>query len=321
LPLVVVVILALVSFRQPTGGLISPLGKTEEKERIYDRYSFEALAGQDFSGTVIKQERVIKEEEGFTSWLFSYLVEGKKVSGMLNLPVGGGPFPVVVMLRGYADEEIYFTGLGTRKAAGVFAQNGFVTLAPDFLGFGESDQASGDILEVRFHKPVEVLALLAGLSSLPQADLAKVFLWGHSNGGQIALSVLEISANDYPTSLWAPVTKGFPESVLTYIQDPSVAESEGGRKVMAAIESFLADYDPAKYSVDNYWGRIKAPLQVQQGLADELVEVGWSDDFVKRMEAEGARVKYYRYPGNDHNLSRDWETVVERDLAFFKSFL
>src|SRR4030043_219471 len=93
---------------------------------------------------------------------------GQKVTGMANLPKRQGKLPVIVMLRGYADDEIYFTGLGTRKSAGVFAENGFLTLAPDFLGFGGSETCSADILEARFERPVTVLNLLASIKNLPQ---------------------------------------------------------------------------------------------------------------------------------------------------------
>ena len=199
--------------------ILDPLVRKKEptKSGPLIKYYFENLRKRDFWGSEIKLEKVIKEEESYTSWLFSYQSDGKRVTGMANLPEGEGPFPVIIMFRGYADKEIYFTGLGTRKSAGVFAENGFLTLAPDFLGFGGSDWPSGDVLQARFEKPITVLDLLASLASLARADPKKVFFWAHSNGGQIALSVLEISGREIPTVLWAPVTKGFPQAVLDYM--------------------------------------------------------------------------------------------------------
>ncbi len=305
--------------------LISPLVKLPEKPKPLAKYSFESLRQKVFIGSeiskaccsAIKLEKVIKQETTYTSYLFSFESEGKKVTGQANIPWGKGKYPVVVMLRGYADDQIYFTGLGTRKAAGFFAEHGFITLAPDFLGFGGSDQASADILEARFERPVTVLNLLASVKTLPQADPERVFLWGHSNGGQIALSVLEISQKSYPTTLWAPVTKGFPESVLSYIGELD----DQGLKVKRAIDDFLAIYDAKKYSVDNYFADIQAPLQLQQGTADPLVSVEWSDDFVSKMNKLGKSITYYKYPRNDHNLSQSWDLVVSRDLEFFRKNL
>jgi len=226
------------------------------------------------------------------------------------------------MLRGYADDEIYFTGLGTRKSAGVFAENGFITLAPDFLGFGGSDTSSADILEARFERPITVLNLLASMKSLPEADVEKVFMWGHSNGGQIALSVLEILAKNnlsanwrIPTTLWAPVTKGFPESVLQYMAELD----DQGLKVKKTIDDFTSIYESKYYSIDQYWNDIQTPLQVHQGTADEYIQTEWTDNFVQTLKNLGKSVVYYKYANNDHNLSRDWDLVVSRDLKFFQS--
>ena len=292
-----------------------------EEERPLENYYFENLRKEEYQGSEIKLEKIIAEEEKYTSWLFSFQTEGKKVTGMVNLPEGEGPFPVVVMLRGYADEKIYFTGLGTRKAAGVFAQQGFATFAPDFLGFGGSDSSSSDVLEARFERPVTVLNLIASIEKSNKElflDSEKLFLWGHSNGGQIALSVLEITKGEYPTVLWAPVTKGFPESITQYMDEDSLDEI--GLKVKERIEEFVVEYDEKKVSIDEYFADIVAPIQLHQGGKDFLVPQNWSDAFVVEMKRMGKKIDYYQYPQSDHNLSPDWDEVVKRDIFFFKSF-
>ena len=108
------------------------------------KYSFENLRNRTYEGSEIKLGKVIKEEEKYTSYLFSFFTDGKKVTGQLNLPHGRGPFPVVVMLRGYADREIYFTGLGTRKAAGVFAENGYMDIKSEVKPQSGTDSAEED---------------------------------------------------------------------------------------------------------------------------------------------------------------------------------
>jgi len=300
------------------GILISPLGQNFFKQpKPLEKYSFENLRKKEYQGSEIKLEKVLQEQGSYTSWLFSFQSDGKKVTGMLNLPKKEGKRPVVVMIRGYADDQVYFTGLGTRKGAGIFAENGFITLAPDFLGFGSSDTSSADILEARFERPITVLNLIASIKNLPQANLDKIFLWAHSNGGQIALSALEISQKPIPTVLWAPVTKGFPESVLQYMGEMD----DQGLKVKKAIDDFLSLYDSKYYSIDHYWSDIKAPLQVHQGTADEYIHTEWTDNFVQTLKDLGKNVTYFKYPRNDHNLSRDWDLVIQRDLEFFKKNL
>lgn len=301
-------------------------GVLDNTPRVYEAYSFESLRTRQYPGSEIKLEKIIAKKGKYTSWLFSFLSDGQRVTGMANLPEGKGSFPVIVMLRGHVDDEVYFTGAGTHKAAGVLAQNGFVTLAPDFLGFGGSDSSSADILEARFTRPVTVLNLLAAIEKFPRlttapgaviVDPKRVGLWAHSNGGQIALSVLEISRQPWPTTLWAPVTKGFPESILAFMGEMD----DQGRLVKKVLDDFLADYQPELYSIDHYFGDISAPLQLHQGGQDNLVPASWSQDFVKTMASLGKKVDYYYYPRADHNLKQNWDQVVARDISFFKTNL
>lgn len=317
--------------------ILSPLiSRPTAKPLPLEKYYFENLTKRTPTGSDFKLEKVVNQEfpengrqpdySKFTSRLFSYKSEGKKITGLANIPVqitlgGVEKHPVIIMFRGYADDEIYFTGLGTRKAAAVFAENGFVTLAPDFLSFGGSDAASADILEARFEKPQAVLDLLSIIDTIPQADPKKVFFWAHSNGGQIALSVLEITKRPIPTTLWAPVSIGFPQSILTYM-DKYESLDETGKKVYDRIQSYLQDYDPKKVSVDNYWQNIKSPIQLHQGGNDDLVPVEWSTNFIKAIEQSNhGTILYFNYPLSDHNLKQDWDKVIKRDLEFFKRFL
>jgi len=323
--------------------LLSPLGvdfnsfkslpSPTPKPRIYDQYSFDNISKKEFPKGQIKLEKILKKDKGFVSWLFSYDYNGKKISGMLNLPDEAAglinskkeivktdkKWPVVVMMRGYVDDNIFYTGIGTQPAASKFAQNGFITFAPDFLGFGDSDQAAIDILEARFQCPEEVLSLLSSLETFPLIDTAKMFFWAHSNGGQIALSVLEITGRQIPTTLWAPVSRGFPEAVLQYMDLDNL--DEGGLKVKKAIDDFLVDYSPGDFSVDYHWDEVKAPLQVHQGLSDDMIPIEWTDSFVSSVKKTNKQVNYYKYRYSNHQLAYDWDTVVDRDLNFFRKFL
>mgnify|MGYP001608084372 CR=1 FL=1 len=308
-------------------NLLSPLlpstsWRTKPKPLL--KYSFENLRSRQYPGSEIKLEKIIKKEASYTSWLFSYQSDGQRITGMANIPVKSYKLPVILMLRGYADDEIYFTGLGTRKAAGVFAENGFITLAPDFLGFGGSDSSSKDILEARFYRPVEVLNLLASIkasspSTALRTDSNRIGIWAHSNGGQIAISVLEIlpASRRIPTVLWAPVSRGFPESILDYLGELD----DQGLKVKDAISDFSQNYDVKDYSITNFFNDITAPIQVHQGLADLLIKEEWTAGFVSGLGTAGKNVTYFKYPRNDHNLKQSWDLVVARDVEFFKKNL
>ncbi|OGV90805.1 hypothetical protein A3A66_04205 [Microgenomates group bacterium RIFCSPLOWO2_01_FULL_46_13] len=301
--------------------------KQEKVDKPYDRYQFERLKNQKFESTEIILERILAETDAYTAWLFTVKVEGKKTSGQINYPKSEPPsqgFPMVMMLRGYIDQEVYTTGLGTKNSAGYYAANGMVTIAPDFLGYGESDPEDSNSIGARLAKPVTVLTLLVSLATLDNVDTDNVFLWGHSNGGQVALSVLEIIGESVyfegwqlPATLWAPVSKPFPYSIL-YYTDGFDDYGKALRKVLAEFEE---NYDVDNYSIHGYYEWIDSPLLIHQGTADEAVSVAWTEELVTRLEKLNKEVEYFRYKGADHDLQPVWETVVSRDMVFFRKHL
>jgi len=296
------------------------------KTKPLEKYTIENLANTTFSPSKITIGEVIKQDPKFTSRYFYFTAESKKVSGLVNIPTKAGTYPIIEMNRGYIDKDKYQTGVGTQHTAEVFAQNGFITLAPDFLGFGQSDSAAVDTFEDRFQTCTTVLSLLASLPNLNQAlatlgqikaDPDKVFLWGHSNGGQITLTVLEITGKPYPTVLWAPVGKPFPYSILYYTDD----SEDHGKALRKVLANFEQDYDVENYSLTNFLNRIKAPIQLHQGTADESVPISWSNLFVQELKKQNIDVTYFTYPDEDHNFDKgSWNTIVERNIDFYRSF-
>ena len=190
--IVIVILVILVGWRfwpKDKQVILSPKASRVFTQKPLEKYSFENLRKRVFLGSEVE---IVDD-------VFYYQVDGKKISGQIKMPKieGMSPsngYPVVIMIRGYVDQEIYKTGVGTQRAAEVFAKNGFITLAPDFLGFGESDMPPNNVFEERFLRPVQVLQLIASVKNIVGTDPTDINIWGHSNGGQVALSVLEIMA-------------------------------------------------------------------------------------------------------------------------------
>lgn len=305
--------------------IISPLSSIKEKP--LDKYTFARLKETKFSESPITFGKLIKDVGGFVSYVFYFSVEDKKVSGLANIPKNPGTYPIIIMFRGYVDKEKYSAGEGTKRAGEVFAQNGFITLAPDFLGYGESASPSANSIEERFQTYTTALTLLASVGNInnslqrnefnARAETGKIGIWGHSNGGHIALSVLEITGKNYPTVLWAPVSKPFPYSILYYTDE----FDDRGKMLRKVLADFEKDYDAELYSPLNYYQWIKAPIQLDQGSADESVPVQWSDELVKELEKLQKDVDYFIYPGDDHNLQPNgWSQAVERSLVFYRKY-
>ncbi len=318
-------------------GILSPLSdKTDTLlPKPLEKYTFSSLQKTQFTPSTITLGKKVKEDEEIASYLFYFNVKddktgvSRKVSGLMNLPKKPGNYPLIVMLRGFVDKAIYQPGVGTSRAGEVFARNGYITLAPDFLGYGESDNPSVNSIEERFQTYTTALTLFVSLSNLPvalqnagltdiSADSQRVGIWGHSNGGHIALSILAVTGKAYPTVLWAPVSKPFPYSIL-YFTDEFEDHGKALRKVVADFET---DYDIEKYSPTNYYQWIKAPIQIHQGMQDDAVPLVWSDQLSTTLEDLGVDIEYFTYSNADHNLMPGgWATAVDRSLGFYGEHL
>ncbi len=308
-------------------SLVSPVSETvkEKVEKPLEKYTFDRLKKTQIKTSAIVLGKPIKIEESFLSFIFYYRVDGKKVSGLMNIPRFSGVYPVIVMFRGFVDRSMYTTGEGTRKTAEEFAKNGFITLAPDFLGYGESDGGASNSLEDRFQTYTTAVTLVQSLPKLSETlqatesgrikpDNKNIGMWGHSNGGHIALSVLAITEKEYPTVLWNPVSKPFPYSVL-YFTDEFEDNGKALRKVIADFEK---DYDVELYSPPNYYSRIKAPIALHQGEDDESVPSRWSDQLAESLGERKKDIEYFTYPGENHNFTNgQWPVIVGRSMAFY----
>lgn len=319
------------------------------------QYAFKNLNQKEFTAKqALKIEKILSEdaEKGAYVLLFKYESQGKNISGALNVKIDKetkvfAKQPTIIMLRGYAPIENYYPGLGTKNAATVFAENNYITLAPDFLGFGESDSEPVDTWEARLIKTVNVIDLIKTAQTFPEIDLSqlenfpikkiaidpsKIGIWGHSNGGQIAISVLEAMNSNLPTTLWAPVLAPFPYSVL-YFSDEYEDEGKETRKYLSLFEE---DYDVFDFSISKHLDQLNGPIQIQHGTDDDSALVSWTEEFLTKVDLENQRratdssienkkasieIDFYKYPGANHNLQPNWNEAVQKDLNFFKKYL
>lgn len=329
------VVTAVFYFLKNSQTILSPIGTGTPPAKPLLAYAFENLKKTKFPASKIIMGPIVDTSPDSQSQMFYFFVPQspgssvtKKVSGLINIPQKPGNYPVIVMFRGYAPRETYKSGIGTQPSALVLAKNGFITLAPDFLGFGESASPSADPFEERFQTYTTGLTLLSSLSALNEgldasysgkmtANLNKIGLWGHSNGGHIALSVLAISGVSYPTVLWAPVSKSFPYSILYYTDE----YDDQGKALRKVLSNFENNYDTEMFSPPRYYPDIKSPIQIHQGMKDEEVPVWWSDELAETLKKNNVDVTYLTYPDADHNLlPGGWTSAVQNEMSFYHKY-
>lgn len=314
-------------YQQIQGRQVSPVPETDTVELPLQKYSYPNLKETTYQPETIKFGPIQDEEDTYVTRLFTYEVEGFTISGIAHLPADFGEYPVIVMVRGYVDRDIYESGIGTNPMARFLAQNGFITLSSDRLGYGTSDDTPSTTFADRLLAYPTILQLLANVAqlntsldhveSVTLADQESVGIWAHSNGGQIALSVLELSRQEIPTVLWAPVSKPFPYSVLYYTDE----FDDQGKYIRGAIADFENEYPIDQYSLTNYLDWIQSPIQIHQGGSDDSVPLKWSDELYETFMTLEKDVEYITYPSADHNMVPDWGKAAQSSLQFYEDEL
>lgn len=280
-------------------SLLNPLIESKsEPARPLLELSIENLSQKIFEPSQINLIEIIEEKPEYTSYLFSYTTLSRLMTGQINIPKEATPSnqKVIILIRGYVPLSIYKTGVGTSSAADVFAKSGYITVAPDFFGYGKSDPEPSDSWQARFEKPISIIELLetiknTGIPIDPENKTKikseQIGIWAHSNGGQIALASLEILSKPIPTTLWAPVTAPFPYSILAFSDE----ELDEGKDMRSYVAQFEQVYDVFDFSLTRHIHKLTGPLQLHQGKLDDAIPYTWNDEFYEKINQENERRK------------------------------
>ncbi len=281
-----------------------------QNKNISDSSSFiEQLRQRDYKKGKIKTEKTLSQNNNYTSYQVSYDSDGLKIYGVMNVPKGNGPFPVIILNHGYYNTSQFQSGDGTKTMADILARNGYLTLASDYRGHGMSENDG----EGRGggHRPeyaIDVLNLIASLESLSYIDTNKIGMWGHSMGGEVSLRTIEATDRVKAVALWAPTSANASHNSSFYGGSRQTTEDENS--------------ETYGISPINYLNYISSPISLHQGLDDTEVNPEWSKELKFALEKEGKSVEYFEYEGQDHNFKNlGWDLISKRTLDFYNKNL
>jgi dipeptidyl aminopeptidase/acylaminoacyl peptidase len=270
------------------------------------------LVGKDFT-----LGRVLDSNDAYTRYYITYTSNGLKISGIMNVPKGTGPFPLLILNHGHIDTKIYTNGRGLRREQDYLARRGYVVLHTDYRNHAESDDDPNNEIHFRLGYAEDAINAIYAIQSakLPYVDASRVGMLGHSMGGGVTLNSLVIRPGLVDAAvLFAPVSANYQRNYERWIK----SESEVGKQIIALYGSPI---DSPEFwnaiSAKNYFDRITAPIQTHHGTADEAVELKWSDELNLWLGEAGKTHEYFVYPGEPHEFTVAWPTVMARTVEFF----
>lgn len=252
---------------------------------------------------------------GYTSYRISYPVDGLRLTGLLHVPKGEGPFPVIIANRGYIAPERYQPGMDSRAFSDYFAQRGYLVVAADYRGYGGGDAGPNPFYTGYY---ADVLNLIPMAQRLPMARSGPVAMWGHSRGASITVAALAVSDQIAAAVMYAPAPADLAE-------DYARRTRQSGGNPGSDTFPFPPEQNPTAYarvSPINYLDAASGPVMLHHGTADTTVDASASVAIAEALQAAGKDVTLHLYEGGPHTLSGAQERLYfERTLAFIEQHL
>lgn len=281
-------------------------------------YTIEGLRSRTYGTGTIEIVSVLEETPNFTRYLFAYPSDGLRITGMLNRPYGDGPFPVVILNHGYYPLDVYQTGNGTKLAADYLANNGFLTLSPDYRSHAGSDDAPNVF---RAGHVIDTLNLIPLAQQLPEAQPGRIGMWGHSNGGAITAKVIAISDQIAAALIYAPASSNIVEDYWFRVERASLR----GQTIDPIDWPVRPEEAPDLYnrlSPLNYAQYVTADVLIIWGSNDEIVPRKWPEDLATSLQAAGKAVEFVVYDGQPHSFDANGNALyLPRMVDFLQTEL
>jgi len=292
--------------------------KTTDKPH---QVSLEALMEKEYDGKNLALISVLSETDAYTRYTITYEGDGLTISGIMNIPKGNGPFPVLILNHGYIDPDIYTNGRGLKREQDYFAQRGFAVLHPDYRNHAFSDKDPDNKSMLRTGYTIDVINAVVAVknSSIPSLDTNNIGMLGHSMGGGITLNTLVVRPELVSAAvLFAPVSADYRKNFNKWTRE----REDLAQRI---IERYGSPTTSPEFwdgiSAVNYFDNITAPIQLHHGTEDESVPIEWSEELELWLRQKNKEASYFVYEGEKHEFINQWPLVMRRALEFFEDHL
>ncbi len=286
--------------------------------QVTPELSIDSLAAMRLEGSGLTLTKVLADNAAYTRYEIRYISNGLTISGIMNIPKGDAPHPLVIFNHGYIDPDVYTIGRGLKREQDFLAREGFAVLHTDYRKHGASDP-SPDVRET-YDAGLEygmdsINAIQAVRANPPKGvDASNVGMLGHSMGGGVSLNIATAFPNLVDAFvLYAPVNADAWQNYARWARDREPTDRT--TQTLGTRETNPDAWN--KLSSKTYLGRISAPILLFQGTNDKDVPVKWSDGLNTDLMTLEKEHEYVRYEGEAHEFGPKWTDFMHRTAEFF----
>jgi dipeptidyl aminopeptidase/acylaminoacyl peptidase len=291
--------------------------------------SIDWLRQQEFPGSEIVIEETLENGPNYYRYIASYRSDGLKINALLTVPYGQAPetgWPVIIFNHGYIPPDQYQTTERYVAYVDGFARSGYIVLRSDYRGHADSE----GVARGAYGSPdyvVDVLNAVAAMKAFPEADPARIGMWGHSMGGYITLRSMVASPDIKAGVIWAGVVGSYPDLLARWRRSSSGASATP--RPGSWRSSLTQMYGPPEsnpefwdsISANSYLQDLSGPIQLHHGTADTSVPYEFSETLYNQIQSAGGVAEYYTYEGDDHNLATLFTQAMLRSIYFFDQYV
>lgn len=281
-----------------------------------DDVSLSALMAEPLDGRDLTVRRELSRTAQYTRYAVSYRGGGQLITGIMNVPRGKGPFPVVVLAHGYIDPAVYVSGQGFRREQDALARNGYVALHVDYRNHAGSTNDPDNDLTMRLGYAQDVLnaAVAVRASNLRFLDGGRIAVLGRSMGGSVAFNALVARPGVFDAAIvYASTSTDALDNFNRWQRDDdrlrrAIFQQHGSPSANPGFWEGI--------SAVNYVDRITEPVLMFHGTRDESCPIGWARTTRDALVEAGVDVRLVEYPGARHYMYGEWADSMRKSLAF-----
>ena len=286
------------------------------------RVSLPALMAQEYDGRALRLGRVLARTGAYVRHAVTYRSGDLRISGIMNIPRGRGPFPVLVLLHGYIDPAVYVTGQGLMREQDYLAREGYAVLHTDYRNHAGSDDDPAAEVRMRLGYTEDTVNAVLAIrrSGIARLDGERVGLVSRSMGGGVTYNTLVAQPGLVDAAVvFAPVSSRTQDNFNRWIR--------GERSELAAriVERHGSPEGNPRFwrevSPRTYFDRISEPVLIHHGTSDDSCPIGWTRASFRALQDAGVDATLRVYDGEEHAFGPQWPLSMRRTVAFLDRHL